>query len=290
MAGMMEITPRTPIVLRQRIVTAVLLLAGLITATTLLSSFLFALFVSATVLLATWEWCGFIGLTGINSRFRYSATIAVMLLALFLALDIRPDTLTIDPYRVAAILGLGTLFWLLSLIMLITYPKSKSAWNDQSKIASMGLFALIPVWVGVIQLKYLMPSGFSVIALIVLVAAVDVGAYFIGTNFGGSKLAPEVSPSKSWEGVWGGLSWAVHTYVENLELWQFIALMTLTLLTTFFSIIGDLVESMLKRNQNLKDSGRILPGHGGLLDRVDGLIAAAPGYTLVVMFVFNSTR
>lgn len=286
-------------VLKQRIVTAVALLAGLIAATTLLSSFGFALFVSATVMLAAWEWCGLIGLGKQLSRAGYLATIATVLTGLFLALNISGDALGINRYRVAVILGLGTLFWLLSLIILITYPANKTAWNDQSKIASMGLFALIPVWTAVIQLKYLMPSGVLVIALIILVAAVDVGGYFVGIRFGRRRLAPELSPSKSWEGVWGGLgvclfvgigmTWAVHTYVENLEPWQFIALFVLALLTTFFSIIGDLLESMLKRNRNVKDSGGILPGHGGLLDRVDGLMAAAPIYTLLVMFVFGGS-
>ncbi len=285
--------------LKQRIVTAVVLLAGLIAATTLLSSFGFALFVSATVMLAAWEWCGLIGLGKKLSRAGYMTTIAAVLAGLFLALNISGDALGINQYRLAVILGLGTLFWLLTLIILITYPANKTAWNDQSKIASMGLFALIPVWTAVIQLKYLMPSGVLVIALIILVAAVDVGGYFVGIRFGRRRLAPELSPSKSWEGVWGGLgvclfvgigmTWAVHTYMENLETWQFIALFVLALLTTFFSIIGDLLESMLKRNRNVKDSGGILPGHGGLLDRVDGLMAAAPIYTLLVMFVFDGS-
>ena len=268
--------------LKQRIVTAVVLLACLIAATTLLSSFGFALFVSVTVMLAAWEWCGLTGLGKQLSRAGYMTAIATVLAGLFLALNISGDALGVNQYRLAVILGLGTLFWLLSLIILITYPTNKTAWNDQSKIAIMGLFALIPVWAAVIQLKYLMPSGVLVIALIILVAAVDVGGYFVGIRFGRRRLAPELSPSKSWEGVWGGLglcllvgiglSWAAHRYIEILEPWQFIALLMLTLLTTFFSIIGDLLESMLKRNRNVKDSGGILPGHGGLLDRVDGLM------------------
>ncbi|MCH2356486.1 MAG: phosphatidate cytidylyltransferase [Pseudomonadales bacterium] len=291
--------PRTLAVLKQRIVTAVVLLACLIAATTLLSSFGFALFVSVTVMLAAWEWCGLTGLGKQLSRAGYMTAIATVLAGLFLALNISGDALGVNQYRLAVILGLGTLFWLLSLIILITYPTNKTAWNDQSKIAIMGLFALIPVWAAVIQLKYLMPSGVLVIALIILVAAVDVGGYFVGIRFGRRRLAPELSPSKSWEGVWGGLglcllvgiglSWAAHRYIEILEPWQFIALLMLTLLTTFFSIIGDLLESMLKRNRNVKDSGGILPGHGGLLDRVDGLMAAAPIYTLLVMFVFDGS-
>lgn len=284
-------------VLKQRIVTAILLMVGLVAITTLFSSFLFALFISTVVLLAAWEWCGLTGLIKNVPRLSYLMIVGVMLAGLLLALDIRPGTLALDQLRVSVILGLGVLFWAISPTLLRYYPDNKSKWNGKLKIASMGLFALVPVWLAFIQLKYLMPSGFLVIALILLVAAVDVGAYFAGTKFGRTKLAPALSPSKSWEGVWGGLtlcllvgvvmSWASHRYIEDLKLWQFAALITLALLTTFFSVVGDLLESMLKRNQELKDSGTILPGHGGILDRVDGLIAAAPCFTLVVMFVYN---
>jgi len=284
-------------VLRQRIFTAVMLLLGLVVITTLLPSFIFALVISVVVLLAAWEWCGLTGLTNNRSRFFYLMTIGVMLAALLLVLDIRPTTLALDQLRVSVILGLGVLFWVLSSTLLWSYPDNKSQWNEKSKIAIMGLFALIPVWLAIVQLKYLIPSGFLVISLVLLVAAADVGAYFAGTKFGRTKLAPALSPSKSWEGVWGGLalcllvgiimSWASNRYIEDLDAWQFAALIALALLTTYFSVVGDLLESMLKRNQELKDSGRILPGHGGLLDRVDGLIAAAPGFTLVVMFVYK---
>jgi phosphatidate cytidylyltransferase len=274
-----------------------MLLLGLVVITTLLPSFIFALVISVVVLLAAWEWCGLTGLTNNRSRFFYLMTIGVMLAALLLVLDIRPTTLALDQLRVSVILGLGVLFWVLSSTLLWSYPDNKSQWNEKSKIAIMGLFALIPVWLAIVQLKYLIPSGFLVISLVLLVAAADVGAYFAGTKFGRTKLAPALSPSKSWEGVWGGLalcllvgiimSWASNRYIEDLDAWQFAALIALALLTTYFSVVGDLLESMLKRNQELKDSGRILPGHGGLLDRVDGLIAAAPGFTLVVMFVYK---
>lgn len=220
-----------------------------------------------------------------------------MLFGLFFLLGIFPAAENIDNLRVAIVLGLGLLYWLLSLFLLTAYPQNRQQWNDESKIACMGMFSLIPACAGLISLKYLLPSGYLVLALVVLVAAVDVGAYFAGVNFGSRKLAPKLSPKKSWEGVWGGLlvcslvggilTWALHSYWFTLSTLEFILLLAFSLVLTFLAVVGDLVESMLKRNRGIKDSGALLPGHGGLLDRVDGLIAATPAFALVMMIVVN---
>lgn len=284
-------------VLKQRIITAVLLLLALIAVTTQLSSFYFAVLIALLVLLASWEWAGFIGLSRRGAKLSYVSTIAAMLFGLFFLLGISPSVENIDNLRVAVILGLGLLFWLLSLFMLVAYPENRQRWNDESKIACMGMFSLIPAWAGLVSLKYFLPSGYLVLALVVLVAAVDVGAYFSGVNFGSRKLAPKLSPKKSWEGVWGGMlvcllvsgvfSWLLHSYWFNLSVLQFVSLLALSLVITFLAVVGDLLESMLKRNRGIKDSGAILPGHGGLLDRVDGLMAATPAFSLAMMLVLS---
>lgn len=283
--------------LRQRIITAILLLIALIAATTQLSSFYFSVLMAVLVFIASWEWAGFIGLMQAKSRLSYMTTIALMLLGLFLMLGISPAAEEVDGLRASIILGLGLLFWLLSPFILIGYPQNRQLWNDASKIASMGIFTLIPVWTGVVSLKYMLPSGYLVLALVVLVAAVDIGAYFAGVNFGSRKLAPNLSPKKSWEGVWGGLtvcaivgavlSWLTHTYWFALSTLQVVLLLALSVMMTFLAVVGDLVESMLKRNQGLKDSGTLLPGHGGLLDRVDGLMAATPAFALAMMVILS---
>ena len=158
----------------------------------------------------------------------------------------------------------------------------------------MGILALVPTWVGVVLLKFLEPQGYLVIALVVMVAAVDIGAYFAGSYLGRRKLAPELSPNKSWEGVWGGLAtclllgavliYLLHRYVVSLSLIQTSVLLVLCLLTTLFAVIGDLLESMLKRNSQVKDSGQLLPGHGGVMDRIDGLIAVTPVFVLTILY------
>jgi len=281
--------------LKKRIITALFLLLTLIAATTLVSSFYFALLIAVVTLLAAWEWSGFIGLDDRASRIGYLVSVSIMIFGLFILLGITPTTLVIDELRVGLLLGLGLLFWILILFVIAAYPENKTAWNDKSKIACMGLFALIPAWVGMVQLKYLMPSGFLVQSLIVMVAAVDVGAYFVGMKFGKTKLAEALSPKKTWEGVWGGMAtcvlvsgcaiWFYHNYYQLLSFRQLIFLLALAIFVTFFSVIGDLFESMLKRNRQLKDSGSVLPGHGGILDRVDGLVAVTPIYVLSISFV-----
>ena len=283
--------------LRLRVVTAVILMAGLVAATTLLQPFYFAILIAIVVLMGGWEWAGFIQVTRKRSRLGFLLTIGVMIAGLFLLLGVTPAATSIDGFRVALILLLGLLFWLLAFLMLWGYPGNAQHWNDQSKIALMGVCALIPTWVGMVQLKFLLPSGLLVLGLIVMVAAVDIGAYFFGMALGQSKLAPRLSPNKSWEGVWGGLLtcftlglalvWSLDRYVIALDNAQRVSLVLLSLTVTFFGVTGDLVESMLKRNCHLKDSGSLLPGHGGLLDRVDALLAVTPAFVLTLLITLT---
>ena len=283
--------------LKQRIITAISLLIGLIGTTTQLSLFNFTLFISLVVVLASWEWGGFIGLKESSAKLTYSLTIAAMIIGLYFILDISTRDSSVDFVRASILLGLGLLFWILMVFVLAGYPENKSAWNNESKIACMGMLALVPSWVGLVVLKSLEEAGLLVLALVILVAAVDIGAYFAGVNFGSRKLAPNLSPKKTWEGVWGGFAlcavisvamiWAANSYFLDLTSAQMVVLFFLAPLTTFFSVIGDLLESMLKRNQNIKDSGRLLPGHGGILDRIDSLVATAPPFVLLLVFMMS---
>ena len=283
--------------LKLRVVTAVILMAGLVLISTLFSPFVFALFMALVVLLAAWEWAVFVGLESRAAKVRYLATIASMMFALAFVLGVTPGTEQIDEIGVAGLMALGLLFWAFAFLMLRSYPENRKDLQNRSRIAFMGLCALLPTWVGVVQLKYLLPEGYLVLALIVMVAAVDVGAYFVGTFFGHTKLAPKLSPNKSWEGVWGGLAtcfllgllfiWLLDNYLLALSAVQVLLLVLLSVCVTFFGVVGDLVESMLKRNCDVKDSGAILPGHGGLLDRVDGLMAVTPIFVLTILFVLT---
>ena len=281
--------------LKQRIITAIILALIFITATVFLSSFSYSLFVTIVVLAASWVWCAFIGLAKQVAKVSYLATLGSMIIALYFFLGIVPESLVINSYRAGIILGLGILFWVLTFFMLKGYPSNSDRWNNKSKIALMGLMALIPTWVGVVQIKYLNPQGFLLLGMVVMVAAADIGAYFVGKRIGKNRLAPSLSPNKTWEGVLGGfaacllvgilLIWLLHSYLITLSNVQILILVLLSLVVTLFDVIGDLLESMLKRNRDLKDSGKILPGHGGILDRVDGLLAVTPIFVLTFLII-----
>ncbi len=279
--------------LKLRVVTAVILLLALIAVTTQLSPYMFAMLMAVIVLIASWEWAGLIGLDTSKSRISYQSTIALMLMGAFFLIEVRPGATTIDAVRSSMILLLGLLWWIVAFFMLLGYPANTALWSDKSRIGLMGILTLVPTWVGIVLLKYLAPAGYLVLGLVILVAAVDVGAYFAGTYLGKRKLAPQLSPKKSWEGVWGGVGtclaigvlfiWLFNRYLSALSTWQVLVLLGLCLVISCLAVVGDLLESMLKRNSKVKDSGQLLPGHGGVLDRVDGLVAVTPAYVLTLM-------
>jgi phosphatidate cytidylyltransferase len=270
--------------LKQRIATALVLLIGLIAMTTSLGLEAFAAITGALVLIGAWEWAAFASL-GDKSRLAFLGTLALSIALLWFALGVGGA----PGYDAGFALGfslLGALFWVLMFAAIASFPQSTDAWNDKSRISVMGMLSLLCTWVGLVTLKALLLNGALVIMLIIMVAAVDVGAFFTGKLFGKRKLAPALSPNKTWEGVWGGVTLNVavsivfaillDSYVQAFALIDYVIFAALALIVAFFSVVGDLAESMLKRNKELKDSGSILPGHGGLLDRIDGLMAATP--------------
>jgi phosphatidate cytidylyltransferase len=127
--------------------------------------------------------------------------------------------------------------------------------------------------------------------LVALVAIADIGAYFFGRRFGKAKLAPAVSPGKSWAGFWGGLACSVSFMAALWYFWPggmpvgLPAMLVLAAITSLASVLGDLLESMVKRHRGIKDSSQLLPGHGGVMDRVDSLTAASPVFALGLMSV-----
>ena len=130
------------------------------------------------------------------------------------------------------------------------------------------------------------------VVLVLLVAAADIGAYFTGRAFGRHALAPRVSPAKTWEGFWGGvgcagvLAWGIWELLPvRLDHLSLVAALCVALATAFASVLGDLTVSMIKRFSGVKDSSSLLPGHGGLLDRLDSLCAAAPTFALGLLLV-----
>lgn len=225
-----------------------------------------------------YEWGGFMRLQK-PLRYAYGALIAALVAAMLFGLPT-----VYDNYVYWASAG----FWLLAVVLLSQYPKgfkppANGADQQVSLKAVIGLFVLVPAALAIIRLKQL--DSAQLIAMLFFVFAADVGGYIFGKQFGKHKLIPRVSPGKTWEGVAGGVVGA--SLIAAVAVWYFQhplaalpAFLGLAGLVVFASIVGDLTESMFKRQAELKDSGRIMPGHGGILDRIDGVVAAAPLYAL----------
>ncbi|MEZ5492198.1 MAG: phosphatidate cytidylyltransferase [Gammaproteobacteria bacterium] len=283
--------------LLKRILTAIVLIVGLIFLAVFSSPFVFAISVALITVLAGMEWTRFIGVESTGAGAGYVFSLAGLLLGAFFLIGATPDAVAVDPLRVLSLMGFGCMFWILAGWLLTGYPANSSSWNDQSHVALMGIFVLVPTWCGIVQLKYLDESGGLVLGLIALVSIADIGAYFTGRAWGRRKLAPALSPGKSWAGFWGGMISCVavtagivavvSVRVLPLTLIQAILLVLGAVLVSLSSVVGDLFESMLKRNRNLKDSGTLLPGHGGILDRLDSLTAATPFAVLWLFLVMG---
>jgi len=169
-------------------------------------------------------------------------------------------------------------------ILLSVYESNwlQTAWL-QRMLGFSGFVVLVPSWLALTSIHRQGPI--MLMFLLVLVWITDIAAYFVGKRFGKTKLAPKLSPGKSREGLWGALMASillaivgVRLFDLDMNVWVYFG--CLCLLTALISVVGDLYESLLKRRAGVKDSGRILPGHGGILDRIDSLTAAAPGFVL----------
>lgn len=259
--------------LAQRVVTAVALVAGLLVVFFLLPTATGAGILGLFVLLAAWEWAGFLSIGSVTVRLGY-----VLLIALLLAIS----ALQIgNPVYVQSVLWVGLIWWVLAFMWVLKYPTPIPAVMG----AVCGILVLVPSSVALVNLFVFDERGPElVLMLLCIVWAADVGAYFTGRRIGRVKLAPQVSPGKTWEGVIGGLIASTAVAVAGALVLQIPMAVTvpLALAVAAISVIGDLTVSMFKRNAGLKDSGKIFPGHGGIMDRVDGVTAAAPLFSLTV--------
>ncbi len=283
--------------LRQRIITALVLVFGFAAAALLLPPSWFAMLVSAGIVPAGWEWSRLAGLRSRAARIAYVLLLGVAAALLLAALGMTLRSAVPNHAATMAVCVVALSFWLVALGLLLGFPGNRRYWDKPPCIGAMGLFVLLPGLAGIVWLKYAGPEGQFALSLIVIVAAVDIGAYFTGRGFGSRQLAPRLSPKKSWEGVWGGVAlcvasavaciWAAHHWLRPLQGGDWLLFVALALAMAALCVIGDLLGSMLKRNRDIKDSGNLLPGHGGLLDRIDGLLAATPAFVLGIMLLLE---
>ncbi|MCP8898608.1 phosphatidate cytidylyltransferase [Gilvimarinus xylanilyticus] len=274
--------------LKQRVMTALVLAAVFVLALFYLPVPLFSAFVATIVLISAWEWANLSGFSKPWQRVIYVALQAVCILgvAYFIGI-IQPDaTLAVGATeRYQAVLLVGCSWWALALLWVQGYPSSALLWGRRVMRALMGFFVLIPTWAAFSYVRSHDSGAWLVLLIVAVVAAADIGGYFVGRKFGRHKLAPNVSPGKTWEGFLGGVAanaivGAVLWLLTGNALWAVIALV---ITTSLASVLGDLLESMVKRERGIKDSSSLLPGHGGVLDRVDSLTAAAPVFALILI-------
>lgn len=265
--------------LKQRVITAFMLAAVFLAVLILAPSMVFMLFIALIVSVAGWEWANLCGLIQPTTRIAYA--LSVVCTAILLCYCI--FSLALIPLK--WVLTVNGVWWALALLWVQSYPSSAVLWRPLAVRALMGYVVLLPTLVSLYALR-VMPNGeFLVLAVVLLVAAADIGAYFAGRTFGKRKLAPNVSPGKTWEGVVGGLlAVTVISLVYALFTHHsYLLTLAVAIPAAAVSVLGDLLESMLKRQRGIKDSSQLLPGHGGVLDRIDGLLAAAPIFALALV-------
>jgi phosphatidate cytidylyltransferase len=259
--------------LKRRILTAAVLSCILAVMLFVLAPRWTVLALGAVWTIGAWEWAGF-GLRSGRARLLYACAIALLLLLSW--------RWTGDPRHLLILLAAACIWWGVAFLWLVLAPE-----RHQPRLALLcGVPVLVPAFIALARLQIANHGTVRgpqlVLWLLLLVFAADIGAFFAGRNFGRRKLAPRVSPAKTWEGAAGGLcSVALVASAGALRFGlPMAACIAFGCAVGIFSVVGDLTESMFKRAAGLKDSGVLLPGHGGLLDRIDSVTAAAPLYAL----------
>ncbi|MCX7125649.1 MAG: phosphatidate cytidylyltransferase [Gammaproteobacteria bacterium] len=263
--------------MKTRIITGLSLLPLLLAAIIYLPPIYFSVLIGGLVMLGAWEWSLLAGFTSNKSRMTYvvCVTAGIAMAAFFSQL---------------ITLLIALFIWTWVLVAIVNYERNGMGAGFQFSVlrALGGFIALIATWVSIVTLETDPNFGPSWLILVLLITfGADVGAYFTGNFFGKNKFCPRVSPNKTWEGFFGGLFLsifiaAIGGLFLSLSFQQYVILLLLSVATALFSVVGDLGVSLLKRIVNIKDSGNIIPGHGGILDRMDSIAAAT------VVFLFGA--
>ena len=297
--------------LKQRITTALILAPLALAAIFLLPMQWYALAIAGVFILATKEWAVLVDKN--NTKLPNALIVGYSLILGATLLAIPPDVrniwhvvngeIVLVPL-VSAILAVGAVWWLLCAALVATYPNSAKAWTKNTLIKVVfGLVTLVPFFWAMLALRSYdyahdqMSGAWLVMLVMFLVWGADSGAYFTGKKFGKNKLAPRVSPGKTREGFLGGVAVSmlialiaavVMTVSPSGELdsSKLVIILFTCFITSISSTLGDLNESMFKREAGVKDSGTLLPGHGGILDRIDSLTAALPVFAVIYLVCF----
>ena len=265
-------------VLLKRILTASIIAPIVVFGILVLTQTGFALALALILIISSWEYSNLIQIKHLAGKALY------ILLVLVVTYFLRSVPLNLVLYATAV-------WWLIALIWVVMFPEGSSLLRKALTVKlTNGIFIFVPMAISLMAL-YLKDSDL-VLFLLILIWAADIGAYCVGKFFGKNKLCPNVSPGKTFEGVYGGIALSqvvaisyVYISTQTPSLNDFLTFSFLALVVSLVSVLGDLFESILKRIAQVKDSGNILPGHGGLLDRIDSLTSSAPIFLLLFTFM-----
>ncbi len=254
--------------LKQRVVTAIVALSVLAVVMFVVPVIIARIAIALLMLGAAWEWSGFIFSNENKGRYVYLLFIAILMAVIFVELP--------NAGLVGIILKISLGWWFTALAWMFFFPTPIAkpvAWI-------CGALVIVPAWLA-LDILYLQRPELLLFALLIVWVA-DMGAYFVGKGFGRVKLAPQISPGKTWEGVFGGVSAVMVLAVMGSQAFEIeiAVIVPFCLAVAMISIVGDLTVSMFKRHSGVKDSGNLFPGHGGVLDRIDSVTAAAPLFAL----------
>ncbi|MEE8079412.1 MAG: phosphatidate cytidylyltransferase [Pseudomonadales bacterium] len=261
--------------LKSRIITALIIAPSAIAAIFLLPLEWFAVVFGVVGGLGAYEFGGLVGLQQMAARIAFVAVYALLALLTWWFKALMPLGL-----------WLGALIWALAVLSVMTYPGNARIVEHRWLMGIAGLVISWAAWIALVVIRSAPDGSLWILWLFLLVWGADVGAYFVGKRFGRTKLAPLVSPGKTWEGIWGGLviaSIACAAVLQFMGRFNFGWLLIMLVLIAI-SVFGDLFESVVKRVRGVKDSGSLLPGHGGVLDRIDSVIAVLPFFALILIY------
>lgn len=272
--------------LKPRLITATILAAFFASALLFLSPFIFAQIMIFVVLVAGWEWADLAAFKTRFSKYGFLLGLGICMMAIGYHVGFHTQLDTSASYNICAIV---VVFWAIIFLWLHGFPSSAILWSPKPVMALIGLLLLVSTWLAIITIL-MMENGKWLLGLaITIVVLADVGGYVVGKFFGRHKLAPIISPGKTWEGLIGGLLFQLPLIIAlkfAMPETHILKLALLIILVSLISVVGDLFESMVKRQRGVKDSSSLLPGHGGVLDRLDGVMAALPLF-LVILYMAN---
>lgn len=267
---------------KQRFATASVLAFLFISALFFLSTSVFISFIMLIVLVAGWEWSDLARVKTVVGKVLFVLALLLSILVIAAYVGIYTHLEQSLSYQICFA---TTALWAVIFLWLQGYPSSAILWSSQPIMLALGIVLLTVTWLALASIISLENGRYLLLLAMAIIILADIGGYIAGNLLGRHKLAPTISPGKTWEGLLGGLALQVLlvmgllTYISEIN-WLNLCLLVFPVALS--SVIGDLFESMLKRHRGIKDSSNLLPGHGGFLDRLDGVMAALPLFFVIL--------